>query len=232
MTSIGTEPWNCWALVPLKAVSGAKSRLAQWLSPEQRAHLQLAMLTDVLTALTEARSLAGILVVTGDDTSNARITSFGACAFRERLSGDLDEAVRQGIAHLRVLGARHALVVAADLPLLDPAEVDRAVWTARAARRGLVVPSHDRAGTNGLLFDTCDPPSLAYGPRSFERHMHAFHDQTPCELALPSFALDVDTPADILNLSAQRRATRFHSPRGATMSWISRHWPLVKEQAT
>ena len=46
-----------WAVVPLKNIRHAKQRLAPLLTPAERSELMLAMITDVLAALTQnARS--------------------------------------------------------------------------------------------------------------------------------------------------------------------------------
>ena len=55
-----------WAVVPVKELTGAKTRLASLLPGELRQQLMLAMLDDVLAALTLARGLAGVAVVTVD----------------------------------------------------------------------------------------------------------------------------------------------------------------------
>ena len=52
-----------WAVVPLKNIRHAKQRLAPLLTPAERSELMLAMVTDVLTALTQTPGLAGILLV-------------------------------------------------------------------------------------------------------------------------------------------------------------------------
>src|SRR5262249_963448 len=55
---------DLWAVVPIKERSSAKERLAPILRPEARQALALAMLEDVLEALTATRGIGGLLVVT------------------------------------------------------------------------------------------------------------------------------------------------------------------------
>ena len=52
------------AVVPFKNLDGAKVRLSQRLTLSERRALVLAMLEDVLAALSGAAGLSGILVVT------------------------------------------------------------------------------------------------------------------------------------------------------------------------
>ncbi len=60
-----------WAVVPVKQLARAKQRLSGLLGPEQSRLLCDAMLDDVLAALTAARGLAGILVVSSDPAARA-----------------------------------------------------------------------------------------------------------------------------------------------------------------
>ncbi|HLE64546.1 MAG TPA: 2-phospho-L-lactate guanylyltransferase, partial [Candidatus Bathyarchaeia archaeon] len=54
------------AVVPVKGLTDAKKRLADYLSPIERKKLVRAMLLDVLNALHESRSFAEVLVVSPD----------------------------------------------------------------------------------------------------------------------------------------------------------------------
>jgi len=74
-----------WAVVPVKERVAAKERLAPILRPEARQALALAMLEDVLAAVTAAPGIAGLLVVTVDAEAGelaarygARVTELGA----------------------------------------------------------------------------------------------------------------------------------------------------------
>ena len=55
-----------WTVVPLKALSPVKTRLASILSPEQRDGLMKAMVEDVLTALRDCPAVEAVLVVSSD----------------------------------------------------------------------------------------------------------------------------------------------------------------------
>ena len=52
-----------WAIVPIKTFERAKQRLANVLTEEERRSLMLAMARDVLTCLSKAKNLTGILIV-------------------------------------------------------------------------------------------------------------------------------------------------------------------------
>jgi len=61
---------DLWAVVPVKERVSAKERLAPMLRPETRQALALAMLEDVLAALTATPGFAGLLVVTVDPAAS------------------------------------------------------------------------------------------------------------------------------------------------------------------
>jgi len=69
---------DIWAVVPIKELEGAKQRLAPLLSPTQRRDLIEVMMGEVLQAVVEARSLAGVMVVTLDPQATAVARRLGA----------------------------------------------------------------------------------------------------------------------------------------------------------
>ncbi len=62
--SIGErQDGGIWAVIPVKDTTAAKQRLADAVPAHLRQALALAMLEDVLAAVTDVRGLAGIAVV-------------------------------------------------------------------------------------------------------------------------------------------------------------------------
>ena len=68
---------KCHALVPLKRLAGAKSRLAGLLSPGERAGLARAMAEDVLSVLTDHRALSGVTLLSDDEQVLQMAEEFG-----------------------------------------------------------------------------------------------------------------------------------------------------------
>ncbi len=91
------------------------------------------------------------------------------------------------------------LLVPADCPLLDPAEVDQLVGREVPSPSALIVPDRHGSGTNALLLTPPDIIEPAFGPGSRERHEEqceasgVFHNA----LDVSSLALDIDTPEDL-----------------------------------
>jgi 2-phospho-L-lactate guanylyltransferase len=218
-----------WALVPVKPLAQAKSRLAPVLSGPQRTGLLRAMLADVLAELARAETLAGIAVITADTELAALARGTGAMLIAEPRPSGLNAAVATGIAELRRRDAARALVLPADIPLLRAAEVDDVIRAGAHDGRTLVVPSRDLDGTNGLLVHLDGPPDFAFGPGSFQRHLHPSRGGEAVRMLAPSFELDIDTPGDLADLLAHLST----SPPGAahTAVWAATYRPSPAQRA-
>ena len=69
-----------WAIVPIKTFERAKQRLANVLNEEERRSLMLAMARDVLTCLSKAKNLDGILIVSR--AAEADVLASASCIFK------------------------------------------------------------------------------------------------------------------------------------------------------
>jgi len=182
------------ALIPVKRLEEAKSRLAPVLSPEARARLQLAMLADMLERLAGTKGLRRLLVLTDDAEAAALARAADAEVLADPSPQDgLNAALAAGLASLRGRDAAGVVaILPADLAFLDGAEV--AAGIARAARRGRaqVVPDRHGLGTNALFLPPGCPLVPQFGPGSLARHLAAGE-----ALALASLACDIDLPVDL-----------------------------------
>ncbi len=189
-----------WAIVPIKRFDQAKQRLASVLNAPERKALMLAMARDVLCALSRCRRLSGILLVSRAPQANALAQSFGLRQFAESGGANLPEALNQARDHaVAELGARGIFIVPADAPLVEPGEVDALI----AAHQGVtLLPDTQRIGTNGMI---CTPPDaipFVFDGKSFSAHAeHARRAGLgPRVVDGSGFALDIDTPADLVRL--------------------------------
>lgn len=195
---------NTIAILPVKRPAGAKSRMAGALDEARRAGLVEAMLGDVLDALEGSRMLFGTIVVTGDPNI-ARIAAGHGC----RVVEDPDdsghsEAALLGIAEAVGYGAERVLLLAGDCPLLNAREIDRLLGSV-PDRFVAIVPDRHGTGTNALSMSPPDAIEPAFGEGSAERHRGlAKAAGIPSSFEeLPSLALDLDTPADLVALEAK-----------------------------
>lgn len=222
------------ALVPLKDLEAAKTRLADLLSREQRRALVHAMAADVLAVLVVHPAVATVTVLSDAPEVAALAREAGARHWSEAallagLEGRADTS-RPADPLNRVLQAAAArvaataepgtltLVLHADLPCLGAADIDAAL-AAWCPPDGVVLGC-DAAGTgsNLLLCAAAAPPVFQFGPGSAEAHRRgAETHKNPFRcLHLPGVASDIDTPRDLQQLDRQ-------APGPRTAAWL-RGW--------
>jgi 2-phospho-L-lactate guanylyltransferase len=201
-----------WAIVPVKPLKRAKSRLSGVLSKEDRVELSQQMLTHTLEVLAEIPSIERTLVVSRDSRALALARKLGARTVSERGSPQLNRALVRATLVARRYSVSGVLVLPADLPLLTREDIERLIERASDPPVVVIAPDRRGSGTNALL--SC-PPGLieyAFGPQSFPSHLERARKAGArleiCEL--PSLALDVDVPDDLAHLSAGTNAGRIH----------------------
>ncbi len=190
-----------WAVVPIRGLSTAKTRLGPDLDPAARRQLVEVMLRRTLVATRAAAAIAGTIVVTKDPEVAGLAQSHRAIGLVEH-APDLNAAIVAGRSLAIARGATAVHVLPADLPAVSPAAIDELVIraAARESAHGLVALVTDRhgRGTNALLVS---PPAIvdpAFGEDSREAHRAAAGSVGAAWLELGGrLALDVDTPADL-----------------------------------
>lgn len=190
------------AIVPIKALPTAKTRLAAALDPSARAALTLRVLGGVLAAL-DTPGIATRLVVTPDEVVLQAAGAAGALGLRQAGEG-LNEGLAQGRDWALAAGAEAILVVLGDLPLLGREDV--AALLELADRPGVAVFAPDRhgKGTNALLLRPPAALPFSFGVGSLARHRAAAEARGLLArwYDAPGTALDLDTPADLAALDA------------------------------
>lgn len=184
------------AVVPLKALAQAKRRLAADLDVADRLQLVAWMFARVVDACRRSRHLDRLLVVAGDDTAAALARAHGVQWVLVEPTPGLAAAMAAGD---RVAAdAAATLVVAADLPLITPGELDA---VCRAGQDGpcVVVATTDDGGTGALLRRPPAVVATAFGGRSAAAHLRLAGDAgvRAVRLRLPGLALDIDTPGQL-----------------------------------
>lgn len=193
-----------WALVPVKALEDAKQRLKNCLGAD-REGFTVAMLKDVLAALSASKAIAHIAVVTGDPRVAAIAERGSLVVVDEVASNGLNAALDLGRESIRQMGGNRIVIVPADIPLITGCETDRSLFELQFQRqaRGVEVtgigPSKDRGGTNFLCIETGRPFPLMFGPDSYRRHQECAieHGSQPVVLHSPTISLDIDEDEDL-----------------------------------
>jgi len=199
-------------LVPVKNLTAAKQRLSPILSPEERLALAQAMCEDVLEALAQWRKRPAVAVVTSDPFARALAARFGFDVIADGENSSETNAIEIATTVCRERGAASTLVVPADIPLIESAELQR---IADAAPRGgaVLVPDAAGRGTNAAWRSPADLFPLRFGNDSFLPHLaSAKATGLPCVvMELPGIARDVDRPEDLFEVAAapgERRSQR------------------------
>ena len=193
----------CWALVPVKPLALAKSRLAGALLGPARRQLARDLLDHTLDVLL-ACPLAGVAVVTRDPEVVALAGTRGALALPET-AVELATLIDGALAALAARGADAVIVVLADLPELTTADV--ADMVDLGGRHGVVLaPDATDEGTNALLLAPPGRMATCFGRHgSFGAHREraAALGLDAAVLRSPSLAFDLDTVADLERLAAR-----------------------------
>jgi 2-phospho-L-lactate/phosphoenolpyruvate guanylyltransferase len=203
-----------WAVVPIRGLRTAKTRLSPDLDPAERLALVTEMLRRTLVATRDAESIEGTVVVTLDPAVAGIATAHRAVGLVDILPG-LNEAILAARSLAVSRDASAVLILPADLPSVSADRLDALVAEAGAAAaaragskaeaRGMValVPDRHREGTNALLVAPAALIDPDFGSGSLAAHRAAAvaAGAAYVEIGGP-LTLDVDTPADLLLASA------------------------------
>lgn len=195
-----------WAVVVGRTGVNAKTRLSDALSTEDRTALARAMLDDVLQAVSRA-GLAGTIAVLDPPER-----PFGEAVAIHDPGEGLDAAVASGIRAALSAGARTAVVLAGDLPLLQPDDISGLVAEAEGPRAVVIATDRHLTGTNALVLRPPDVIAPAFGAGSGARHLAsavAAVGGSARMVTTHRVALDIDTPDDLAELIRRQ-------PGGAT----------------
>lgn len=195
-----------WALVPLRGLESAKTRLGDELDAEERLELVTRMARRTLSATRDAKRIAGTVLVTMDPAAARLATRHGAQAIVQRLPG-LNAAIREARARAMERGASAVLVLPIDLAAVSAEAIDALLGAAAQATSGTaaastlvtVVPDRHGSGTNALLIAPPDAIDPAFGADSRAAHEQraASAHAAYVELGGP-LTFDVDTAEDLL----------------------------------
>jgi 2-phospho-L-lactate guanylyltransferase len=190
---------NVWAIVPIKPLSKAKSRLSEELTPEQREQMASNLLTRTVRLLLPLPQIQGVLVISRDTKALAMVRSLGAQTVQEGGTPELNNALLRATQVLRTWGAGAVLVVPADIPLLSAEDVEKVVTMGRYQASVVIAPDRREEGTNLLLVR---PPGLIpyrFGPNSFTEHQRLARESDTSLMVYRSerASLDLDLPDDL-----------------------------------
>lgn len=196
------------AVVPIRSLTGGKTRLASALTPEARSRLTAHMLQGVIAAALQSGAVARVIVVSEDHAALAfataqepRVVPLPQPAQRSGLIPALDLARDHALCD----GAAGLLVIFGDLPLLDGDDIRNLV---RRDAPVVLAPDRHGTGTNALLLRPNRPVAderafaFQFGKGSFARHLAEAH-RLGLDVATTiggGTSFDLDTPEDLRTL--------------------------------
>lgn len=177
-------------VIPVKAFSQAKNRLAAALDPAERAELARTMATRVV----QAAAPLPVTVVCDDDVVAEWARSVGAeVGWTPGL--DLSAAVTDTIRRLAAEGVERVVVAHGDLPFAS--DLDLFAWVDPDV--AILVPDRHERGSNVVSVPAGAGFEFSYGPDSLERHT-AEAERLGLTLRIvrsEKLGWDVDEPADL-----------------------------------
>ncbi|MGC9397844.1 MAG: 2-phospho-L-lactate guanylyltransferase [Anaerolineae bacterium] len=195
-----------WAIVPIKPLAQAKSRLAPALDPTARRHLVLTLLRHTLTVLRDVEGLARVLVVSADAEVATVAREHDAHLLPEPRAPGLNVSLTRAATEAQAQGATGVLIVPGDLPLLEASNVEAVLDAALPPPSVVLVPDHRERGTNVLLLSPPRFMPFCYGPDSFHRHLALAEARGvhPTICRIPTLAFDADLPEDLALIEEQK----------------------------
>jgi 2-phospho-L-lactate guanylyltransferase len=191
-------------VLPIRAFALGKARLAEHLTPDDRAALGRRWANQVRTAA------AGIPTVVVSSDPAVQDWAWGHGLDLVEDPGSLDGAASAGRDALAAHGCARIVIAHADLPharTLHPVLRDGSQPVV------VVVPCHRDDGTPVLSLPAAVEFDFAYGPDSFRRHVAEARRRGLGVRVVrdPDLGFDVDTPEDLLQLSPDLATDAAHA---------------------
>lgn len=179
------------AVIPVKRLSEAKSRLNGDITPEERQSLMRELAARTVLILRSSGLITSIALVTPEEKLAAEL---GVRCLPD--TGDLNSSLAAAAQWARSAGADGLLIIPGDLPWLQRNDL-HALLSLRSPGVA-IAPAHD-GGTGALYLMPPDAIAPAFGPGSYRRHVE---DAVGRGIAVRTvqrdgLAFDLDTPQDL-----------------------------------
>jgi len=185
------------ALIPVKSLMTAKSRLSSSFTQHQRERLVLDMLHHVLCVLLDCELFEKVSVVSSDKQVLEKTYLWGAHAIVEEYHGH-NQALHAAALREISDGVTTLLTISADLPLLTTQEI-RCFYEQSLQHDVVLAPSRDGTGTNAIMVHPPLAVPYVFGPGSLQNYVEAAKQKNLSYSKFRSIglALDIDTIDDL-----------------------------------
>ena len=199
--AIGYMKYN--ALIPVKSLMTAKSRLSSSFTQHQRERLVLDMLHHVLCVLLDSELFEKVSVVSSDKQVLEKAYLWGAQTVVEEYHGH-NQALHAAALREKSEGVTNLLTISADLPLLTTQEI-HCLFEQSRQHEVVLAPSRDGTGTNAILVRPPLAVPYVFGPDSLQSFLEAARQRHLSYSTYHSIglALDIDTIDDLDEVEVQ-----------------------------
>lgn len=188
-----------WAIIPVKPLNRAKSRLSEVLSSENRAEFAEMMLRRMLRVLRDVPQVKGTLVISRDQRALSIARELGAKTVQESNPSDLNPALTRATEVVRLWGGDTILILPADIPFITQDDISQIAEKGRYGNTVVIAPDYAQDGTNAMLVQPLGLIPYSYGKDSYERHVMSAK-LAGAEVKIyesETIGLDIDVPADL-----------------------------------
>jgi 2-phospho-L-lactate guanylyltransferase len=189
------------AIIPVKSLAKGKSRLATFLSMDERINLSIAMLRDMLGCLCSSPYIDSVIIVSSDPTIKGIAGEFNTVLVED----EYEQGVNSAVALADNIASRYdaSVVLPHDIPLISAFDV-LMLYTSmlKHARCVVITPSSRLDGTNVLLRRPPDVIKTHYDEDSYKLHLYeALSSNVKVKILLSNrLMLDLDGIDDIYAL--------------------------------
>lgn len=190
------------AVIPMKSLHSAKSRLSNILTAQQRKNLAMYLLDATIKELKKSNFISEIIIV-----SNDKALKQYSCINNLKFIKDSDEGVNQAVIladkYCIDKGINANIVIPQDLPFISAKEIDKICTISNKYHKCIIIcPSKRFDGTNVLFRKPPDVIKTHYDNNSYMNHLkEAYKFKIPIEsLDIVKLRFDLDTKEDLLEL--------------------------------
>ena len=187
-----------YAIVPVKRLVRAKTRLAPALSFNQRLRLARHFLHRTLGVVARFPGASRTIIVSADPAVLHLARSRKMIALPEPGHGNINRAINIGSRYAKAHAATSVLILPTDLPLLDARSL-RHFSRLAATPTIRIAPDRHETGTNALYLQPPRAGFARFGVDSLRKHRAAAPETGSNVEVVRSHDLtfDVDVPADL-----------------------------------
>ncbi len=190
---------NLWAIIPVKPLKRLRSEQNNTLTDEEWAKLNTSMLESIIESVRSVKGVEEILVVSKDTSLLAIARERNVKTLQEDSGSDMNMALMRATTIAAMYKAHSMVILAADLPLISTADIEKFILLAKNQPEMVVAPDRRNVGTNAIFLN---PLSIdfryQFGGNSFDKHLsEAQRLSYSISISdLRSLRIDIDSPED------------------------------------